>query len=267
MTPLALDEKPMSAVPYEYSSYQPHASKRSRVTSFVLAFGAAALIVLMLIKMGALTMPTDKNKPVVLQLLQNSRAPTPDKKPAKTQHASRAAPHVIAKAQPTPKPTTVEKTPHVPLPWNVTPLSQDEFASSDISNKPMRQPDAQSTGTGTNGNETGKDSVAAYGPGEGPGGEQLFNAEWYTKPTHAELAFYLPKDGPSEGWAMIACRTIENYHVDNCRELGETPGSGLARALRQAAWQFRVRPPRMGGKPLIGAWVRIRFDFTPNAVE
>lgn len=112
------------------------------------------------------------------------------------------------------------------------------------------------------------DSVAAYGPGAGPGGERLYNAEWYREPRPAELNGYLPRGTPPDSWALIACRTIPDNQVENCRSLGESPpGSGLASAMRQAAWQFRILPPRRGGKPIIGAWVRIRFDWTLSGLE
>ncbi|WP_254605140.1 hypothetical protein [Sphingomonas bacterium] len=101
--------------------------------------------------------------------------------------------------------------------------------------------------------------------GAGPGGRLMYNAEWYTEPRDAEMRTYLPRTIVPSSWATIACQTAPQYHVENCRELDESPpGAGLTRALRQAAWQFRVRPPRVNGKPMIGAWVRIRFDFNED---
>ena len=106
------------------------------------------------------------------------------------------------------------------------------------------------------------------GPGAGPNGERLYNAQWYREPTHAELSYYLPANRPTVGWGLIACRTIDHYHVDDCQEIADSPaGSGLAAAVREAAWQFLVLPPRIGGRPMVGAWVRIRIEFTQTGVK
>jgi periplasmic protein TonB len=80
-------------------------------------------------------------------------------------------------------------------------------------------------------------------------------------PTNQELSTYMPKNLYEDGWGMVACKTVARFHVEDCVELGQTPGSHLSGAVRQAAWQFLVRPPRVGGKSLVGSWVRIRIDY------
>jgi len=96
--------------------------------------------------------------------------------------------------------------------------------------------------------------------GRGPHGEALYAAEWAREPTDTELGGYLPKNAP-DGYGLVACKTIPGNRVEDCVELDQTPGSRLASAVRQAAWQFRVRPPRKGGRLLVGSWVRIRIDY------
>ena len=126
---------------------------------------------------------------------------------------------------------------------------------------PSHAKPADADGQGERGTSNGDSEIV--GGGAGPNGEPLYNAEWQRPPTSAELAFYLPRGTTPQGWGMIACQTVANYRVDNCEEIGQSPvGSGLARAVRQAAWQFRVLPPRIGGRPMVGAWVRIRIDYT-----
>ena len=64
------------------------------------------------------------------------------------------------------------------------------------------------------------------------------------------------------GWGLIACRTAPDYRVEDCVALAEYPeGSQINRAVLAAAWQFKVRPPRRGGQPQVGSWVRIRIDY------
>lgn len=96
----------------------------------------------------------------------------------------------------------------------------------------------------------------------------LHNADWFRKPTDAQLGGYLPQSAAREGWGLVACQTIEKYHVENCRILDESPkGSGFGRAVQNAAWQFLVIPPRVNGKPQIGEWVRIQIDYTERGAE
>jgi protein TonB len=147
-----------------------------------------------------------------------------------------------------------------PTPLSLPGVMSLSLADSDIS-KIAPVPGDESNGTGEAG--AGKDSGTAYGPGEGPDGAPLYRADWYRRPTNAELAFYLPHDAPDTGWGEVACKTLPDYRVDNCRELAESPaGSGFSRAVREAAWQFRVLPPRIGGHQMIGTWVYIRITYT-----
>jgi hypothetical protein len=165
-------------------------------------------------------------------------------------------------AQPTPQEEEVPP-PEIPIPPSPNKgfieMSREEMAAGDISTLPKYESAVASGGSAGD---------SARASGQAPNGEPLYRAEWHREPTDGELAFYLPKNRPSGSWAIIACRTIADYQVDNCQSLGESPpGSGIAHAMRRAAWQFRVRPPRVGNKPLVGAWVSIRFDFTQAREE
>ena len=92
--------------------------------------------------------------------------------------------------------------------------------------------------------------------------EPLYRARWYREPTEQELAGYLSTaNGP--GYALIACKVVSGYYVEDCQFIAEGPqGSQIGRAVLAAAWQFRVRPARVGGKEQFGTWVRIRIDYT-----
>ena len=97
--------------------------------------------------------------------------------------------------------------------------------------------------------------------GTAPNGEPMYAAAWYRRPRPEQLRGYLSTaSGP--GWGLIACRTAPDYRVEDCVGLDEYPsGSQINRAVLAAAWEFKVRPPRLGGRLLVGSWVRIRIDY------
>lgn len=93
-------------------------------------------------------------------------------------------------------------------------------------------------------------------------GEPLYAARWYREPTDQELKGYL-STATAPSYALIACKVVPDYYVEDCQLVAEGPaGSQIGRAVMAAAWQFRVRPARIGGREQFGTWVRIRIDYT-----
>ena len=166
-----------------------------------------------------------------------------------------------------PRPAPPIPTPRVELPerpLQMIEVTRETFIAGDIAK------------LGTAGGQAGPRVAEGGGrsPGDSalvgtaPNGQPLYAAEWYREPTQTELAAYMPRSLPQGGgWGLIACRTAPRYRVEDCVELGSSTGSRLAGAARQAAWQFLVRPPRRGGKPMIGEWVRIRIEITDGGTD
>jgi protein TonB len=96
--------------------------------------------------------------------------------------------------------------------------------------------------------------------GTAPNGQPLYAAAWYRRPRDEEMRGYLST--ASAGYAMIACRTVADFRVEDCALEDEFPaGSQMGRAVMGMARQFRVRPPMLGGQYQVGEWVRIRIYY------
>jgi protein TonB len=84
---------------------------------------------------------------------------------------------------------------------------------------------------------------------------------WVRKPSSSQLDRYRPTGSPA-GWGVVSCRTAPGRRVTDCVEVESFPASSrLASAVKRAAWQFRIMPPRRNGEDLIGEWVQIRVDY------
>jgi protein TonB len=167
--------------------------------------------------------------------------------------AQETQPSEPEQAQPQPDAAPPERVPP-PL----IQFSPEQMAAADIASIPSQQ---STTNEAVGPPAPAMPSDTPRVGGTGPNGEPLYAAAWYRRPYDDELRGYLSTArGP--GWGLIACRTVPDYRVEDCVIVDEYPhGSNIARSVLAAAWQFRVRPPRIGGRPMIGTWVRIRIDY------
>jgi protein TonB len=236
---------------YRLSSPYERPPLQRRASGLALAVAVNAGLVIVLWGMGKFAPEVKKaSQALVVDLIPESHSAAA---PAETEVAQKPVAHSETKPVIKPPPIVLPAKPTIavppmppekPSPW--IEMSKDELAAADIRNLPK-------AGTGSAG-----DSEIV---GTGPHGEVLYAAEWARHPTDAELGGYLPANAP-DGFGLIACRTIPGDRVDDCIELDQEPrGSHLASAVRQAAWQFRIRPPRKNGVPLVGSWVSIRIDY------
>lgn len=221
-----------------------------RLSGLALALAINIALILALMTLGIIPPPSQRTlRGTVVDLISQSRSAAP----TRSNHTQLRRRQVQVK-KPVPKPPPVllpvkptiapDRTSTKKSPW--IEMSKEDMAASDISKLPA-------AGSGGRG-----DSEVV---GRGPNGEALYAVEWAREPTSAELNGYLPRNR-TDGWGEIICKTIPGNRVDDCIELDQYPrGSHLASAVRQAAWQFRVRPPRKGGRALIGTWVRIHIEY------
>ncbi|WP_340265330.1 hypothetical protein [Sphingobium mellinum] len=237
---------------------------RERGGGLLFALALNALLLLALLTLAPRPEPRvdDPRHPVSFTLApaQQAEKAKAHKSKARKRRVEKAAEQRQAPPAVRPPRPVVRPAKDASLPFLV--IDSAQMASADIGRMP-----AKDAGQGTSGQGQGQgQSAAAAGPGEGPGGVQLFEAEWYRRPSPAELSTYIPADAPASGWGLVACKTVDDFHVENCQALGESPvGSGFARAVRLAAWQFLVRPPRVNGKLMVGSWVRIRIDYSRSS--
>jgi protein TonB len=232
-----------------------------RATGLVIAVLLEALLLLALLTLGR-EPPLGAPKADTLTVIQLS-----DAQPAASlapRHAQEEAQRPDA-PQPQPPPPEVHKTevePAVTIP--LIQVSPQPMAESDISKPPSPPAPARRKSTYGPPSPGPSSDDSERVPGSGPNGEPLYAARWYREPYDDELRGYLSTaQGP--GWGLIACKTVADFRVDDCIGLGEYPqGSHIMRSVLAAAWQFRVRPPRLGGQSQVGSWVRIRIDYTSN---
>lgn len=231
---------------------------RRRAGGLALALLIEAALFLAILTLGQ-TNAGNRQAGDVLTTVDFAPDKTPDAPPPEPEKA--AKPTALPRAAPSPR--TEQSVPRampipMPPPAAIIPMSKNEVAAADISRiKAVVRDDAPGP--------VGPPNSAASGDSQRVGsranGEPVYAARWYREPTDDELRGYLSTaTGP--GWALITCKTVPNFRVEDCELEDEYPaGAQIGRAVMAAAWQFKVRPPQVGGRVLVGEWVRIRITY------
>jgi periplasmic protein TonB len=188
---------------------------------------------------------------------------TPEPPPADAPEPEQAEqPTALPRAAPAPRPEVPQPPQPMPPPAAVIPVSPPTQAPEPAAPAtPRIKAVVRSQVSGPTGPPNRPTTGDSERIGTAGNGEPLYRARWYREPTDQELRGYLSTaSGP--GYALINCRTVPDFRVEDCELVDEYPnGAQLGRAVLAAAWQFKVRPPQLGGRSLVGAWVRIRITY------
>jgi len=232
-----------------------------RAVSFVLAVIIHLLLLLLLLRLAP---PVERRPPpggpTTIFSVPLPPAPQAAKAASHARAAARRAPAAARAPAPRATPPVLPPKTAAAEPWVLNP----DLAGFSLAPGKARAPQQVAAADADDGSATSGGASGGGGGsvGRGRSGQPLYAAQWVREPTDAEMSPYLPPGNHVGGWADIACRTVDRFRVEDCEELGQSPpGSGLSRALREASFQFLVRPPRVGGRTLVGEWVRIHFDF------
>lgn len=244
------------------ASEQPSSEKRRftlprRTTSIIITVIVHLLLFLLLITLSPprTFIPMGGGHLISVSVAPDQNEASKAKSQSKAKAATKQSKTTAAAAASKPVPPPPVPNPNSPE-VQVLKLTHDEMVGLDATLRSHTNNNGQQSADANSGDASGDSDKA----GTGAHGEQLYAAEWYRHPTDAELGTYMPRN--KIGWGEVACRTVARYHVEDCYELDESPrGSQISRGVREAAWQFLVRPPRVGGRSMVGEWVRIRITL------
>ena len=259
---MTTSSRPIDALRERYASLRPEL--RERLPALALALAIEVLIIALLISLGSVKREIVEMTDTLVAFTSPARdepaeeeAPSPEPAAAPEVAVQQPVPTPLQQAE---APTRRPLTPPIPVPRPVAP------SNFSLENVPREAPPPAARPQPFGPAFTPSPGDTPRIAGSGPNGEPLYAARWYREPYDDELAGYL-SNARGPGWGVIDCRTVDNFRVEDCVVVAEAPqGSGIGKAAQAAAWQFKIRPPQRGGRPMVGEWVRIRiiYDIDPG---